>query len=159
MDFTSSIYFSPLDYPWHQQVMFVQNYAIFFLYSPQTIGRLLNNQERYNDQEERYTMYDMFTDTRRAIWGEVGGPSNVNSHRRQLQLAHLNKIIDIYLSGAWAYPADARTLAANDLDVLEEASRVASTSQVINDMSRAHFKEVLRQIRAAKNSEREYFKF
>jgi len=158
-DFTWSIYGSPLDYPWHQQVMSVQNYAIYILYSPQSIGRLLNNQERYGDNDEGYTMYDMFTDNRRAIWGEVSGPSNVNSHRRQLQLAHLNKIIDIYLSGAWAYPADARTLAANDLDILEEASRTASTFSAINDMSRAHFKEVLRQIRAAKNSEREYFKF
>ncbi len=158
-DFTYSIYGSPLDYPWHQQVMSVQNYAIYILYSPQSIGRLLNNLERYGENDERYTMYDMFTDTRRAIWGEASGPANVNSYRRQLQLAHLNKIIDIYLSGSWAYPSDARTLAANDLDILEEASRTASTSAAINEMSRAHFKEVLRQIRAAKNSEREYYKF
>ena len=57
------------------------------------------------------------------------------------------------------YPSDARTLAANDLDVLENAVKKAVNSAAINDMSKAHFKEVLRQIKAAKNSEKEYSKF
>ena len=158
-DFTWSIYSSPLAYPWHQYVMSVQNATIYTLYSPQTISRLLNNLERYQSNDEVYSMYDLFTDTRRAIWGEVSAPANVNSYRRQLQLAHLNKIIEVYLSGVVLYPSDARTLAANDLDILEEATRTASTSSAINEMSRAHYKEVLRQIRSAKNSEREYEKF
>ena len=158
-DFTFSIYSSPLAYPWHQYVMSVQNATVYTLYSPQTIGRLLNNVGRYKANEEAYTMYDLFTDTRRAIWGEISAPASVNSYRRQLQLAHLNKIIDVYLSGVVLYPSDARTLAANDLDILEDAAKTASTSSTINDMSRAHYKEVLRQIRSAKNSEREYEKF
>ncbi|MCH9025337.1 MAG: hypothetical protein IH931_08390, partial [candidate division Zixibacteria bacterium] len=48
---------------------------------------------------------------------------------------------------------------ANDLDVLESAAKKAVNSAAINDMSKAHFKEVLRQIKAAKNSEKEYSKF
>ena len=104
-------------------------------------------------------MHNMFRDVRQAIWGEITGPSNVNSHRRQLQLAHLTRIVRIYLSGSFMYPSDARTLAANDLDILESAAKRAVNSTAINDMSKAHFKEVLRQIEAAKNSEREYSKF
>jgi hypothetical protein len=119
----------------------------------------LNSESRYKKGDERYTMYDMFNDTRRAVWGEASTPANVNSYRRQLQLAHLNRVVDIYLSGPAIYPSDARTLAANDLDILENATRSASTSTNINEMSRAHFKEVGRQIAAAKQAGREYDKF
>ena len=139
--------------------MSIQNTALNILYNPRTLGRLVNNLDRYKKGEERYTMHDMFRDTRRAIWGEITGPSNVNSHRRQLQLAHLTRIARIYLSGSFMYPADARTLVANDLDILESAAKKAANSAAINDMSKAHFKEVLRQIKAAKNSEKEYSKF
>jgi hypothetical protein len=158
-DFSWSIYSSPLEYPWHQSVMSVQNYALVQLYSPRTIGRLLNNEQRVSNPEERYSMYDLFTDTRRAIWGEITTPSNVNSYRRQLQLAHLNRIVDIYLSNPAVYPSDARTLAANDLDILENAARTAAGAASINEMSRAHYKEVGRQIAATKKAGREYEKF
>lgn len=159
VDFTGAVYRSPIAYPWHQSVMSVQNYALMELYNPQTLGNLLNNLDRYKSGEDRYTMYEFFTDIRNAIWGELNGPSNVNSHRRQLQLAHLNQIINIYLSGTLIFPTDARTLAANDLDVLESAASKAANNSSLNGMTRAHFKEVVRQIKAAKNSEREYFKF
>ena len=158
-NFRTSLYGSPIAYPWHQYILSIQNTALNILYNPRTLGRLVNNLDRYKKGEERYTMHDMFRDTRRAIWGEISGPSNVNSHRRQLQLAHLTRIARIYLSGSFMYPADARTLAANDLDILESAAKKAANSAAINDMSKAHFKEVLRQIKAAKNSEKEYSKF
>ncbi|MCH7947453.1 MAG: zinc-dependent metalloprotease [candidate division Zixibacteria bacterium] len=158
-DFRTSLYGSPIAYPWHQYIMSIQNTALNILYNPHTLGRLVNNLDRYKKGEERYTMHDMFRDTRRAIWGEITGPSNVNSHRRQLQMSHLTRIVRIYLSGSFMYPSDARTLAANDLDVLENAVKKAVNSAALNDMSKAHFKEVLRQIKAAKNSEKEYSKF
>lgn len=158
-DFTWSIYSSPLEYPWHQVVLGVQNTALYTLYSPKIIGRLLNNTERYSKDEDRYSMLDLFSDTRRAIWSEATNASNVNSYRRQLQLAHLLRIIDIYLSMPAIYPSDARTLAANDLDIIEDAARRAAGSANINEMSRAHFKEVGRQIAAAKKAGREYEKF
>ena len=157
-DFSWSIYSSPLEYPWHQAVMSIQNRTLIMLYSPRSVGRLLNNIGRVDKADERYTMYDLFTDTRRGIWGEVNGPSNVNSYRRQLQLAHLNQIVEIYLSGPAIYPSDARTLAANDLEILESAAKKAAASSAINEMSRAHYKEIVRQVAAAKSAGREYEK-
>ncbi len=137
-------------------MLYVQQTALSRLYSPELIGRLLNNLERVNPGEDVYTMYDMFTDVRRAIWSEMTGPSNVNSYRRQLQMAHLNHIMNIYLGPTVMYPMDARTLAANDLDILEQAARSAVQSSRIDDMSRAHFKEVLRQIASTKDARRDY---
>ena len=104
-------------------------------------------------------MYDLFTEVRRAIWSEIFIPENVNSLRRQLQLYHLRRITAIYLSNASVYPADALTLAANDLDILENAAKSAVNSYAIDNMTRAHFKEVIRQINAARSAERNYVGF
>jgi hypothetical protein len=145
-----------VDYPIHQRVLYIQQIALSRLYSPYVVGRLLNNIERVSEGDETYTMYDMFTDVRRAIWKEIVQPRNVNSYRRQLQLAHLNWIMNIYLSGAPLYPTDARTLAANDLEVLEGAARRAADAAGLNDMSRAHYREVLRQIRSTREARRSY---
>jgi len=156
-DFEFSVYSVPqVDYPIHQSVLTAQNTALERLYSPLVVERLLNNMERFKPGEDVYTMYDMFSEVRRAVWGEITGPENVNSFRRQLQLAHLDRIIGIYLSLPTQYPADARTLAANDLDTLEGAARRAAGAGTLDEMSRAHFKEVLRQIEAAKSASHYY---
>ena len=155
-DFVGTIYRSPIEYPLHQAILNIQQRALARMYSSLTIGRLLNNIDRYGPDDEPYTMYDMFTDARRSIWGEIVGPENVNSHRRQLQIAHLSWLTGIYLSSMAVYPADARTLAANDLNVLQTAATKAVKSGAIDDMTRAHFKEVLRQIEAAQGAKRSY---
>lgn len=158
-DFTGYTFTRPtMDYPLHQQVLSIQNTALSRLYSPYVVYRLLNNLQRFKPGEDKYTMYDMFTDVRRAIWGEIVKPENVNSYRRQLQILHLNRLINIYLSGPAIYPIDARTLAANDLDVLLAAAQKAVRSSSIDGMTKAHFKEVIRQIESAKKAQREYTK-
>ncbi len=156
-DFAFSVYNVPqVDYPFHQMVLTVQKNSIDKLYSPLTVGRLLNNLERYKPGEEKYTMFDMFTDCRRMIWTEAATPATTNSFRRQLQLTHLQKLIDIYLSNPAQYPADARTLAANDLDVIETAATRAAGAGGVDEMTRAHFKEVVRQIKAARAAQRTF---
>lgn len=159
-DFNWSVYnVAQVDYPFHQVVLGVQNNALGRLYHPLTLGRLVNNLARVKPGDEKYTMYDMFGDARKAIWSELNGPSNANSFRRQLQLAHLQRLINIYLSAPALYPSDARTLAANDLDLLEDSATRASRATSIDGMTQAHLKEVLRQIAAAKKAQREYGQF
>ncbi len=156
-DFFFSVYSVPtVDYPIHRIALNIQNNSLMNLYGPYILGRLLNNQERLADGVAGYTMYDMFQDVRRSIWGEVIKPSNVNSFRRQLQLSHLNRIIGIYLSNTTMYPHDALTLAGNDLDTLLSSAKKAVKSSAINSMTKAHFNEVIRQIDAAKGSKRSY---
>jgi len=68
----------------------------------------------------------------------------------------LRLITNIYLSKFGQYPSDAPTLAANDLDVLEKAAKSAAAASGIDTMTHAHFKEVLRQIEAAKSAMKVY---
>ncbi len=156
-DFFFSVYSVPtVDYPIHAIALNIQNRSLMNLYGPYILGRLLNNEQRIADGVERYSMYDMFRDIRRTIWTEVRKPSNVNSFRRQLQLSHLNRIIAIYLNNTTVFPHDALTLAGNDLDILKAAAKKAINSSAINAMTKAHFKEVIRQIDVAKGSKRSY---
>ena len=148
-----------IDYPIHGIALSVQDIALKMLYSSYNLGRLVNNQQRYEETQERYTMYDMFTDVRQAICTELFSTQSVNSFRRQLQLLHLNMIVAIYLSNPASYPFAARTLAANDLDVLEQAAKRSARSSSIDGMTRAHLKEVLRQISAAKGAKRDFATF
>ncbi|PWB73008.1 hypothetical protein C3F09_05820, partial [candidate division GN15 bacterium] len=156
-DFEGTVYTAPqLDYPIHQTVMRIQALALDRLYSPYVLGRLLNNAVRYNPGETPYLMTDMFTDMRKGIWSEALTPRSVNSFRRQLQLAHLEELISIYLSSQSTFPTDARTLASNDLNVLESSCSRAAESPTIDAMTKAHFREVVRQITAAKKAQRDY---
>lgn len=158
-DFTGTLYRSPIAYQWHQRVLMYQRSAINGLYRPNTVLRLLNNLARVPEGEPKYTMHDMFTEVRRSIWTEIVGAENVSSLRRQLQLYHLRRISAIYLSNTSVYPSDALTLAANDLDILVTAARSAVTSRSINDMTRVHYREVIRQIEATRSAGRDYSKY
>ncbi len=156
-DFTGAMFSQgSIDYPLHARVLSVQNRAINYLYSPVLLARLVNNLERYAPGEQKYTMADEFGDLRRAIWGELNGPSNVNSYRRQLQLLHLKRLTQMYLMDSSVLPSDAITLAADDLDIIEAGAKKALSSNKLDDMTRAHFKEVLRQIESAKGAKRDY---
>ena len=156
-DFFFSVYSVPtVDYPIHSVALNLQNNSLMNLYGPYILGRLLNNQERVAPGTDTYTMFEMFQDVRRSIWAEVINPSNINSYRRQLQLSHLNRLSAIYLSNTSVYPHDALTLAGNDLDIIESSAKKALNSSNINAMTKAHLKEVLRQIEATKGSKRDY---
>ena len=156
-DFNWSVYsISQIDYPIHGRVLGIQNGALRMLYSPYILNRLVNNLKRYGPDEEVYTMYDMFTDLRHSIWGELDQRENINSFRRQLQLRHLSYLIAIYLSRSSTVPSDARSLAANDLDILETTAGETAGSAAIDNMTRVHLKEVQRQIAAAKGARRNF---
>jgi hypothetical protein len=156
-DFTGDVFSAlSIDYPLHQTVLNTQQVALSRLYSPDVLGRLVNNLDRLPSGADRYTMLDLFGDVRKAIWSEVLTPANANSYRRQLQMAHLQTVISIFLGSAARYPADARTLAGNDLNIIETAAKRAVGAAGIDEMTRAHFQEVVRQITAAKDANREF---
>ena len=153
--FSESPYNGVFGYQWHQRVANVQATVLYYLYRPQTIERLMNNVERYDNPAEMYTMYDMFNDVRNMVWTEVANQQNVNSYRRQLQLLHLNRLINIYLASSMETAFDARSLAANDLDIIK-ANAEKSLKSNVNGMTKAHLKEVIRQIEAAQKANRDY---
>jgi hypothetical protein len=144
-DFEGTVYTRPtIDYPIHSLVLSIQETALSRLYAPVLLSRLQDNIQRFKPGEQPYTMHELFGDVRRSIWGD-GMPANTNTFGRQLQMGHLARLINIYLSPTLEYPPDARTLAANDLDMIESVAQRAGASSSLDDMTRAHFKDVTRQ--------------
>jgi hypothetical protein len=155
-DFEGTAYTRPtIDYPIHSLVLSIQETALSRLYAPVLLSRLQDNIQRFKPGEQPYTMHELFGDVRRSIWGD-GMPANTNTFGRQLQMGHLARLINIYLSPTLEYPPDARTLAANDLDMIESVAQRAGASSSLDDMTRAHFKDVTRQIQAARNARMDY---
>ncbi len=154
-DFTWSIRRAGLDYPFHQQVLARQQMALSQLMSSFTLGRMVNNVVRYDDPANAYTLLEMFEDLRSAVWSEALNRQPVNSLRRQLQLAHLDRLINVYLNLSSSLPADVKTVTANELAVIKQAASRAAEASVGN-MSTIHYREVVRQIDAAQRAGMKY---
>jgi hypothetical protein len=107
-----------LDFPIHQAVLLVQTRALNRLFSPLTLTRLLDNEQKVKDADP-LTLPEVFNEVTAAIWSElevkeVKEASNarplISSFRRALQREHLNRLITLTLRPT-GVPEDARTQA------------------------------------------------
>jgi hypothetical protein len=148
-DFTWSIWkMKRIDYPVHDVVFSIQKRAVDSLYEPVRLSRLLDLELRYSDGEEPFTLAEMFRGVRRTIWSELAAPSDINSFRRALQRAHLDKLTSLVLGPADDVPEDAVTLARSDLVTLKHNMDNALASGGLNAYSRAHLQESRARIEA-----------
>ncbi|MFQ5652263.1 MAG: zinc-dependent metalloprotease [bacterium] len=167
-DFDFTLFYVPrVDYPMHSVVFNIQNFALNRLYHPIAMNRMVDLGLYFDDRNSTFSLAEMFRELRDSIWAEVSQQTNVNSFRRNLQRAHLDKLIRLavnptgapYFSpasrrepaGKIMPPADATTLARADLKALE-----GSISEALNNSldvtSRAHLEEALARITAALNA-------
>lgn len=138
-----------VDYPIHDRVFSYQKEPVDRLFNPITLQRIQDIQLRYELSEDIYTMAEIFTDLRRAIWREVVAKTNINSFRRRLQRYHLDKDIEMVVNETPGIPEDARTLARNDLKVLQGAIPAALSNPNLDLITRAHLEESKARIDAA----------
>lgn len=104
-----------IDYPIHGIVQVIQASALFRLYDPLILQRLQDNEIRFPKGKEIFTMAEMFSSIREAIWQELDSGSNINSFKRELQRMHLYVLNTILLKSPLMMPHDATTLARSDL--------------------------------------------
>lgn len=149
-DFEGSVFRQVrLDYPIHDVVLGLQVLPLIRIYSPITLSRLQDLSLRYPAGQAPFTMDEMFTGVREAIWSELGAPRSIDSHRRALQRVHLSILIHFVVSQGGGVPEDARTLARADLsDILRGVDR-ALGSGAIDNMTRAHLEETKARAEAA----------
>lgn len=138
-----------VDYPIHDRVFSYQKEPIDRLFDPITLSRFQDIELHYDPEQEKYTMADMFTELRRAIWHEIVTGNNINSFRRPLQRYHLDKVIGLVLEKQPGIPEDARTLARNDLKILQRAIPKALIKPGLDIYTRAHLEESKARIDAA----------
>jgi hypothetical protein len=140
-DFDGRIFRAPnINYPLHDAVFNAQGEVLNDLYDPIKLSRLLETERLEPDPSNRFTMADMFTGIRRALWSEMESGSNIDSFRRNLQREHLAQISRLVMAPKKDTPGDAIALARADLNYLRGAISGALTAQ-LDPMSRAHLED------------------
>ena len=103
-------------------VLGIQRQTLGRLYAPATLKRLSTAAQF---DPKAFTMSELFTTVRRSLWSELDGKGRVDVTmlRRQLQLAHVEKLT--ILTADSSAPADASALARVDLVAIAHAVRAA----------------------------------
>ena len=149
VDFTWSVFdVHRIDYPIHDRVLSIQRQPLDRFYDPTLLSRLQDLELRY-EGDETFGMVDLFAGLRQAIWAELETGDSIDSFRRNLQRAQLQKLIGLVLRPAWGTPEDARTLARADLQTIAAQIETRLGGSGLDAYSRAHLEETKARIEAA----------
>ena len=138
-----------IDFPIHGVVQVIQANALFRLYDPLVLQRLQDNEVRFPSGADKFTMAEMFTTLRNAIWSELDSGENINSYRRELQRMHLYLLNRILLKTPAMVPHDAVTLARLDMKILRDKIDAYFQKHQPDVYTTAHLEEVRARIEAA----------
>lgn len=144
-DFEGSVWEIPRnDFPIHEILGSIQSRPIDHVFSPLLMSRMLDVELRGGDA---LTLPEVFDAFREAIWAEVSSGRSIGSLRRNLQRAHLDKLVELVVSPLPGTPDDASALARANLKTLGEEIRGASSAG--DAYTGAHLDESLAIIEAA----------
>ncbi|MCX7047446.1 MAG: zinc-dependent metalloprotease [Candidatus Sumerlaeota bacterium] len=150
--FSEGPYKTRIEYPLHDAIEKAQRSALDHLFDSTRLQRLLDMEDRYKKVEDRFSMSDLFTGVREAVWSELKAPANTNigSFRRSLQRAHAKKLIAMLLDPPAGTPDDAVALARADLADVQAGVELALKSAAQMDrMTQAHLREMQSLIKNA----------
>ena len=134
-----------LDYPIHDNILFLQRIMLRTLMSNGRLARL-RDLELKAESGQALTLPELFDTLQAGIWTEVLQPNeaqpNISSIRRSLQREHLEILSDMVLRRVPA-PEDARTLAWYQLRQLGEdlTKTLRKQSDQLNTYTKAHLEE------------------
>ncbi|MFC1888119.1 zinc-dependent metalloprotease [Candidatus Cloacimonadota bacterium] len=144
--FTGSVWSrSRLDYPIHSRVSRIQAIVLSHLYDPLVLNRLVDNQLRFSESEEPFTIDEMFQLMDECVWQELYNSSNINSFRRELQRIHTYRLIELLLEERDSIPQDASALARYHLANVEANIKELDQAQ-LDRMTVVHLLDISDQI-------------
>jgi len=138
-----------LDFDLHGYVLMAQEAPFYWIYDPMVLQRVQNNELRMLENEEAFTMVELFDTVRDSIWTELIDASPIDSYRRNLQRSYLQMITGIVLMPGGGTPEDAIALARRDLMILKTTIEDIFASDIepgIDTMTAAHLHECLAMI-------------
>jgi hypothetical protein len=95
-----------------------------------------------------YSLEDLFEDTRESIFSEIRTRRATDAFRRNLQKAYLEKMLDLLQAKDGNLPQDARALAFDTLEDLEEELRKGARNSR-DEVSESHFRLLLHRVKEA----------
>lgn len=120
----------PSTYPVLDQISSIQKAALNRVFSASVLARVVNNEYKVGPAGQPLTLEALFNSTRSAIWSDLDSKAvgNIGPLHRQLQKAHLDTLIGMFLAPTSGLPDDAKLLAWNDLRTLQTKVKAAKSS-------------------------------
>ncbi len=158
----SDNYDFPGDFNIHEFIARSQYRCLFTLMNPFTIRRIHDNQVKFGEDEEVYTLAEHIESIAEAIWSELDdrgregsrGEPFVSGFRRNLQRNHLDMLMNMVLSKPGAtVPADANALARHAAARLSKKIGRTLKSAELDLTSEAHLADVKKRVDKALEAE------
>ena len=132
-----------LDYPLHANILGIQSFLLDRLTHPVLLARVQDAEMKSRDP---FRLSDLFGALNGAVFAELdgaagGGREAINSFRRNLQRALIDREIQMLVAPAPGTPEDARSLARLHLSRIAGKMEKAVAAGVADDTSRAHLME------------------
>ncbi|MFN0058115.1 MAG: zinc-dependent metalloprotease [Planctomycetota bacterium] len=95
-------------YPVHDRVMGIQSMALTMIMNPTTLRRVYDNETQLEGDKDAVTLPEVLESVHKAIWGELSENGSrkhsarqpmITSLRRNLQREHVERLIDLSLTG------------------------------------------------------------
>jgi hypothetical protein len=149
---SSSTYNGRVDYPLHGTMMGIQSALLDQLLDPVRLSRIRDTEVKFGT-DNTVTIPELMRVLTETIWIEVQSSpgQNISSNRRDLQRNHLNRMTKLLTDAPANVPADARSVARQQLKNLHQQlnARLSPPTYDFDDYTRAHLEESKSRIEAA----------
>jgi hypothetical protein len=129
-----------IDYPYHREVLDLQRSLLGQITTSMLFARIRDAEMKYG-QSQVVTIPELMETLSAAIWTEIGERRSVPAMRRDLQRAHLERMIDLVTDAPSGTPADARAVARMTLEHLVGEVEAALAAPTLDAYTRAHLNE------------------
>jgi hypothetical protein len=129
-----------IDYPYHIEVLDLQRTLLAQITDPMVFARIRDAEMKFGTAEV-LTIPELMESLADAIWSELRAGTSVPAMRRDLQRAHLERMIELVTDAPSGTPADARALARVTLEDLGNDMTAALGSRDLDAYTRAHLNE------------------
>jgi hypothetical protein len=129
-----------IDYPYHDEVLGLQRSLLGQITAASVFARIRDAEMKYG-ADEVLTIPELMETLREAVWSELATGSSVPAMRRDLQRAHLDRLVTLVTEAPTGTPADARAVARMTLQEIGLAIDRALLSPSLDAYTRAHLNE------------------
>ena len=133
----------------HKMVSQIQKIALYKVFNPTILQRIQDNEIRMGENQNKFTLNEMFGTLSTVIWKELENNGNVNSFRRNLQKEHLEILVYIMLDKNNQFPNDAVAFSRENLHKLSAKLHFSINNDSLNEHTISHYLECLNKIESS----------
>ena len=128
-----------------EMVAMIQAIPLDMIFDPQRLSRMVDMGEMGTDH---LGVDELFTTVRNSIWSELRARTPIDVHRRSLQQAHVERLVDLVLHRVPDAPADAVSLARLELEEIRRLC-TAGITRAGDRTTRAHLSRIKDEVSKA----------